>query len=177
MRRTIPRAIIQQIYPPSKSSQFVCETYNGLSRLIRNPNPTSTPATVARFFHQRSTDNSWRVNGSRLVDDIHPTHDETARVVSKLYDFVETGVQCAVRGVEEFPAETDRADNSSTGVYVTIDEISTYERVGRIIPENNRKLEDLRKYYEREQQEIEEECIVAIRNVIESNSKTYRKPR
>ena len=67
-----PPVLILPIYPPSGSSEYICNVYSDLNYYIRSLNSLETPNTVSRIFH-RLHKSGWRIDHRRLQDSVHPT--------------------------------------------------------------------------------------------------------
>ena len=67
--------VILPIYPPSGSSEFICNVYSDPNYYIRSLNSFETPNTVSRILH-RLQNRGWRINHSCLQKGVQLTEME-----------------------------------------------------------------------------------------------------
>ena len=85
-----PPVLILPIYPPSGSSEYICNVYSDFNYYIRSLNSLETPNTVSRIFH-RLHKSGWRIDHRRLQDSVHPTETEGRRIYRRLTEYLQTG--------------------------------------------------------------------------------------
>ena len=171
----LPNAIILMIYPPLNAPHGICEQYHEINKLIVRLNTVKTPNTISRIFH-RDHNQRWRVECARLSDGIHPTRTEASRMLSRLFDEVESCKprssagrvsEQTTRKRSRSPGNSKRTDVPDKKIMVTIEGSgSSSEKIEQLLLEKKRKLAELKEEFVRKEKAIEEECVKNIRKLL-----------
>lgn len=149
--------ILLPIYPPLGASQAACSIYAELNNRICNLNQKGTPNTTSRIFH-RDHQNKWRVEAARLEDGIHPSRVEAHRMLRRVCEFLGLDKETE----EEPPTKTRRIERT-----VHNDRTGVTARIELELQRKEEELAKLKRFADRKEKEIEDECVRKIKEIME----------